>query len=184
MAPAKLSAGACTRFGKDAWRFNRQSPSALHEHPADDNLAKVPHDVIENWSPAGPVVGVRAGGHRLSVENATTLTPFLLGGEAPAAGAYTTFIPRLGLEWEVVTRLSALRAGTYLHPAQIEGSTPRPHFTTGFELRAVRLFGADWSLSASMNLAPRAVHLQPRRRLLALAAGSLRRAEGLSSSPR
>jgi hypothetical protein len=155
VAPAKLSAGACTRFGKEAWRFNRQSPSALHEHAGGDNLAKVPHDVIENWSPPGPVLACVQLDIAFPVENATTLTPFLMGGEAPAAGAYTTFIPRLGLEWEVVTRLLRLRAGTYLHPAQIEGSTPRPHFTTGFELRVVRLFGADWSLSASMNLAPR-----------------------------
>lgn len=155
VSPAKLSTGACTRVGKEAWRFNRQSPSAIREHPSHENLAKVPHDVIEDWSPPGAVLLCAQLDVVFPVTGATTLTPFLLGGAAPSAGAYTTFIPRLGVEWEALTRLLRLRAGTYLHPAQIEGSTPRPHFTAGFELRVVRLFGADWSLSASTNLAPR-----------------------------
>ncbi|MEW5741960.1 MAG: hypothetical protein AB1938_23800 [Myxococcota bacterium] len=155
VSPPKLSFGACTRVGEEAWRFNRQSPSAIREHPSQENLARVPHDVIEDWSPPGAVLVCAQLDVVFPVENATTLTPFLLGGAAPAAGAYTTFIPRLGVEWEAITRLLRLRAGTYLHPAQIEGSTPRPHFTTGLELRVVRLLGADWSLSASANLAPR-----------------------------
>lgn len=155
VSPAKLAVGACTRIGAEAWRFNRQSPSAVREHASTDNLAKVPHDVIENWEPPGAVLLCGQVDLVFPVENATTITPFLLGGDAPRAGAYTTFIPRLGVEWEAITRLLRVRGGTYLHPAQLEGSPPRPHVTAGFEVRVIRVLGADWSLSASANLAPR-----------------------------
>jgi hypothetical protein len=91
----------------------------------------------------------------LPVDNATTITPFPLGGDAPRAGAYTAFIPRLAAEWEGITRRLRVRGGTCLDPAHVEGSTPRPRVTAGFEARVIRVLGADWSLSASADLAPR-----------------------------
>ena len=155
VSPAKASVGACARIGAEAWRFNRQSPSAVREHATTDNLARVPHDVIENWSPPGAVLLCGQVDLIFPVENATTIEPFLLGGAAPRIGAQVAFIPRVGVEWETVTRRLRLRAGTYLDPAQLEGTTVRPHLTTGFEVRLFRVLGVDWSLSASTNLAPR-----------------------------
>lgn len=155
VTPAKLSVGACARIGAEAWRFNRQSPAAIREHASNENLAKVPHDVIERWEPPGAVLLCGQVDVVMPVENATTITPFLLGGVAPRVGAQVTFVPRAGVEWEAVSRRLRLRAGAYLDPAQIEGSTVRPHATTGVEVRLARVLGVDWSVSTSVNLAPR-----------------------------
>lgn len=155
VSPAKLNVGACGRLGREAWRFNRQSPYAVGEHPSSRNLATVPHDVVEDWEPAGAVLVCADLDVVFPVDGATTQTPFLLGGLAPRAGAWVTFIPRVGVEWEAVPRRLRLRGGGYLHPDQIEGAGLRPHVTAGLEVRVARVLGADWSLSLSSNLAPR-----------------------------
>jgi len=54
------------------------------------------------------------------------------------SGQNTVWSPRLGAEMEVIPDWLRLRAGTYLEPTRFDTSTPRPHYTGGFDLRAVR----------------------------------------------
>jgi hypothetical protein len=53
------------------------------------------------------------------------------------SGENVVWSPRLGAEMEVIPDWLRLRAGTYLEPTRFQTSTPRPHYTGGFDLRAV-----------------------------------------------
>jgi hypothetical protein len=53
------------------------------------------------------------------------------------SGQDLVFSPRLGAETEIIPHWVRIRAGTYFEPTRFETSTPRPHYTGGFDLRAV-----------------------------------------------
>lgn len=155
VSPAKISAGASVRFGEGAWRYNRLSPSALKALPDDYNFANVPHDLDpEDPRPPGRFLVTAELDLIFPVQHATTLTPFLQGTEAIAVGESLSLVPRLGLEAEVIDHRLRLRGGGYLEPPFLQGSSTRPHGTFGLELFLFSL-GADWSVSASMDVANR-----------------------------
>jgi hypothetical protein len=61
---------------------------------------------------------------------------------------------------EVIPDWLRLRAGAYLEPTRFDTSTPRPHYTGGFDLRAVRwdvfgLWPADylWRIGVGADIA-------------------------------
>ncbi len=155
VSPARLFVGASARFGEGAWRYNRLSASALKELATDYNYANVPHDLDpDDPRPPGRFLVTLELDVILPVANATTLTPFLLGTTRIAAGERLSIVPRLGFEAEAVDHRLRLRSGGYLEPPFLDGASIRPHFTWGFELFLFRL-GADWSVSASMDIADR-----------------------------
>ncbi len=76
------------------------------------------------------------------------------------SGENLTVSPRLGLETEIVPNWVKLRAGTYLEPARLVGSTDRLHGTGGFDLKLFRwnVFGLigdfdSWTFSAAVDSA-------------------------------
>jgi hypothetical protein len=76
------------------------------------------------------------------------------------SGENLTVSPRLGLETEVIPNWMKLRAGTYLEPARVAGSTDRYHVTGGFDLKLFRwnVFGLigdfdSWTFSAAVDSA-------------------------------
>ncbi len=75
--------------------------------------------------------------------------------------ASVTFAPHIALETEPWPNAVKIRTGTYLEPARLLGSTPRPHFTAGLETRLayIDIFsfikGFDLGLQAYVDTAPR-----------------------------
>ena len=54
------------------------------------------------------------------------------------SGQDLVFSPRLGAESEIIPHWLRVRAGTYLEPTRFETSTPRAHYTGGFDVRAFK----------------------------------------------
>lgn len=78
------------------------------------------------------------------------------------SGTGVTYSPRLGLEAEPVGGWLQVRVGSYLEPARLSGSRPRPHGTAGFDLKVLPwdVFGLYdegtwWSVGAVVDLAER-----------------------------
>jgi hypothetical protein len=156
VAPARISLGASARFGKGSWRYNRVSLSALKELPEDFNVADVPHD-LDPDDPRPPgrfLVSVQLD-VILPVSGATTLNPFLKDTmPLPAAGASLSLVPRAGTEIEAIDHILRLRAGGYLEPAVLAGTSVRPHGTFGFEVFLIHVL-FDWSVAAAGDIANR-----------------------------
>jgi hypothetical protein len=84
----------------------------------------------------------------------------LVSQQVNRSGQYAVFSPRLGAEMEVIPSWLRLRSGVYVEPTRFETSTARPHYTGGFDLRAVRwnVFGLWpddylWRLGVGMDFA-------------------------------
>jgi hypothetical protein len=54
------------------------------------------------------------------------------------SGQQIVFSPRLGAETEIIPNWVRIRAGSYLEPTRFDTSTPRAHYTGGFDLRIAR----------------------------------------------
>ncbi|MBK7859371.1 MAG: hypothetical protein IPJ65_12260 [Archangiaceae bacterium] len=155
ISPAKLSVGASARFGEGAWRFNRLSQSALKQLPDDFNFANVPHDLDpDDPRPPGRLLVTAGLDLIFPVHGATTLTPFVYDTPAVPTGENASVVPRLGFEVEAIDHRLRLRSGGYLEPPFVQGSSIRPHFTWGTEVFLLNI-AADWSVSASMDIANR-----------------------------
>jgi len=94
-----------------------------------------------------------------TVDNAVGLESFL-AQEVNRSGQDTAVSLRLGAEMGLIPNLMRVRAGTYLEPTRFETSTPRPHYTGGFDLRVGRwnVFGLwpddyQWRLAVGADVA-------------------------------
>jgi len=54
------------------------------------------------------------------------------------SGEELVFSPRLGAETELIPNWVRIRAGTYVEPTRFDTSTPRPHYTGGFDFKLAR----------------------------------------------
>ena len=73
--------------------------------------------------------------------------------ELDPAGNDITLSLRLGLESEVWNNRLKLRAGTYLEPSRFQDEPFRVHGTGGLELRMFRLWGWDWRIATTVDMA-------------------------------
>jgi hypothetical protein len=94
-------------------------------------------------------------------ENAVGVQSFL-NREVTRSGQSLVASPRLGAESEVIPNWLKLRAGSYLEPARLAGSTARVHGTFGFDAKIVTwsvfgLFpeGTEWRISGALDAAKR-----------------------------
>ncbi len=69
------------------------------------------------------------------------------------AGQNITFSVRLGLESEVWNNRLKLRVGSYLEPSRFDPQRFRVHGTGGLELRLFRLWGSDWRIASTVDIA-------------------------------
>lgn len=94
-----------------------------------------------------------------TVDNAVGLESFL-AQEVNRSGQHTAVSLRLGAEMGLIPNFMRVRAGTYLEPTRFETSTPRPHYTGGFDVRVGRwnVFGLwpddyQWRLAVGADVA-------------------------------
>ena len=94
-----------------------------------------------------------------AVDNAVGLESFL-AQEVNRSGQHTAVSLRLGAEMGLIPNFMRVRAGTYLEPTRFETSTPRPHYTGGFDVRVGRwnVFGLwpddyQWRLAVGADVA-------------------------------
>ena len=98
---------------------------------------------------------------RVLGSNAEAVSVLGFAEQVKDGSASVTFAPHLALETEPWSNVVKIRTGTYLEPARLLGSTPRPHFTAGLETRLAYidifsfLKGFDLGLQAYIDTAPR-----------------------------
>lgn len=94
-----------------------------------------------------------------AVDNAVGLESFL-AQEVNRSGRQMAVSLRLGAEMGLIPNFMRVRAGTYLEPTRFESSSPRPHYTGGFDVRVGRwnVFGLwpddyQWRLAVGADVA-------------------------------
>ncbi len=151
VTPTRFSLGASYRFGERADQYNLPSPTLRVPQPDSAELEALPEP---DGLPRGRVLLTTQLDLVLPVKGATTIRSFLYGEPPSAAGAQVYLVPRVGSEWEVLDDRLRLRLGGWVEPNYVSGTNVRPHLTSGFEWRVVKLY-FDWSVSSSVDLAPR-----------------------------
>lgn len=73
--------------------------------------------------------------------------------EPKASGQSMSVSVHAGAEGEIISNRLVVRAGCYVEPPRIEGSSPRPHGTVGADVRVFEFLWWQWRTGLTLDLA-------------------------------